>query len=159
MVGVNIAALTDTDFYELDRDVPNLAIGYYKDDRGVEHNNLFTHTVRGGGAGGGWSTAPDLLKWAEALRHNTVLDSAVSRQLMTRMTDTDLGGETGYGYGFIIIPARGRELIGHTGGFDGIVTRVFFDRERDRVGVVMSNDPGPPESRIWRWVAAYLTAP
>ncbi len=152
------AGLRDTDFYELDRDVPNLAIGYYKDDNGVERNNLFTHTVRGGGAGGGWSTAPDLLKWAEALRNGTILGKPILDQMMTSKTETDMGNNAGYGYGFIVIPVNGRVLVGHTGGFPGITVRFFFDRERDRVGVVMSNDPGPVEGQVWRRVAAYLGA-
>ena len=32
----------------------------------VLKNNLFTHTVKGGGAGGGWSTSSDLAAFAEA---------------------------------------------------------------------------------------------
>ncbi|MEO8451219.1 MAG: serine hydrolase domain-containing protein [Gemmatimonadota bacterium] len=150
------AGMTDTDFYELDRDVPNLAVGYYTDEQGVFRNNLFTHTVRGGGAGGGWSTAPDLLKWAEALRGGKILDPAIAKQMMSRATDTDLGGTTGYGFGFILLTVNGHPLVGHTGGFPGIVTRFFFDPERDLVGVVMSNHPTAAEGQVWRSVAAYL---
>jgi CubicO group peptidase (beta-lactamase class C family) len=149
--------MANTGYYPLDQDVPNLAIGYFRDEDGVLRNNLFTHTVRGGGAGGGWSTAPDLLKWAEALRQGTVLGATIAHQMMTRQTDDDRGG--GYGYGFIIQNTGGRTLVGHTGGFPGITTFFFMDPERDRVGVMMTNTPETVERDVWRQVNAYLTAP
>ncbi|UCD94976.1 MAG: beta-lactamase family protein, partial [Candidatus Zixiibacteriota bacterium] len=64
------AGMTNTDCYEMDLPVPNLAIGYTKaehnqgDSPYARKNNLFSHTVKGGPAGGGFSTAEDLLKFA-----------------------------------------------------------------------------------------------
>lgn len=149
--------MTNTGYYPLDQDLPNLAVGYYKDDDGVLRNNLFTHTVRGGGAGGGWSTASDLLKWARALQRGTVLGPAITRQMMRLQTEDDRGG--GYGYGFIVQTVAGRTLVGHTGGFPGIATLWFMDPERDRVGVLMTNAPDTVERDVWRQVRGYLTAP
>ena len=46
--------MVNTDCYELDRPVPNLAIGYMKDgDDGRWRNNMLQHSVKGGPAGGG----------------------------------------------------------------------------------------------------------
>jgi D-alanyl-D-alanine carboxypeptidase len=53
------AGMNDTDAYELDHDTPNLAIGYTSEDEngryvpGPRANNLFSHVVEGGPAGGG----------------------------------------------------------------------------------------------------------
>src|SRR6476661_859782 len=59
------AGMTNTGFYEPGREIPNLAIGYTKHgpnderlDEARDNNN--TREVKGGPAGGGYSTAPDL---------------------------------------------------------------------------------------------------
>jgi len=151
------AGMVNTGFFPLDVDVPNLAVGYYRGEDGTVKNNLFTHTVRGGGAGGGWATALDLLKWAEALISGKVLGAATVKTMTTRQTADDRGG--GYGYGFIVMEAKGRTLVGHTGGFPGIATFFFMDPARRRVGVLMSNDPGQMDRTIRRSMMDYLTAP
>ena len=150
------AGMTSSGFFELDQDVPNLAVGYYRDDSGVLKNNLFTHTVRGGGAGGGWSTAPDLLKWAQSLMTGRLLGRATLGQMMSQQTADDRNG--GYGYGFIVMQLRGRTLVGHTGGFPGITTLFFMDPGRDRVGIVMTNDPENLDRAVWGRVVDYLVA-
>jgi len=62
--------MEDTAFYEGDVPVTNLASGYTR-ERGNEHaprrNNVYTRPVKGSSAGGGYSTAGDLLKFANAL--------------------------------------------------------------------------------------------
>jgi len=70
------AGMPNTDSYELDQIVPNLAIGYtanrsenpYKNNK--LQNNLFIHSVKGAPAGGGYSTLDDLLNYVEALKQN-----------------------------------------------------------------------------------------
>jgi len=66
------AGMMNTDAYELDRVNPNLAVGYQKEfqEDGTKRfrNNLFLHVIRGGPAGGGYSTAEDLVRFAEALK-------------------------------------------------------------------------------------------
>ena len=64
------AGMTDTDAYEMDQDTPNLATGYTRMNlqgqsvAGPRRNNLFLHVVKGGPAGGGFSTAEDLIRFA-----------------------------------------------------------------------------------------------
>ncbi len=68
------AGMEHTDSYELDQIVPNLAIGYTQNRSGHPYNdnkwqnNMFMHSVKGGPAGGGYSTLDDLLKFVEALK-------------------------------------------------------------------------------------------
>jgi len=57
------AGMTDTDAFELDAVVSNLAVGYVRKTR----SNIYSLPARGSSAGGGYSTAPDLLKYAEAV--------------------------------------------------------------------------------------------
>ena len=62
------AQMVNTDAYEMDQPVENLAIGYSRadNDSGWE-NNLYKHVIKGGPAGGGFSTIGDLHAFAMAL--------------------------------------------------------------------------------------------
>lgn len=66
------AGLTDTDWYEADQLTPNLASGYTREGPtgqrgGPRRNNIYTRPAKGSPAGGGYSTAGDMLKLAQAL--------------------------------------------------------------------------------------------
>jgi D-alanyl-D-alanine carboxypeptidase len=65
--------MQNTDWYEADQPVQNLASGYTReamDGRagGARKNNIYTRPAKGSPAGGGYSTADDLLKLARALQ-------------------------------------------------------------------------------------------
>src|SRR5262245_52760138 len=83
------AGMKNTDCYELDRDTPNLAIGYTREGEdgrpvpGPRKNNLFLHVVKGGPAGGGFSTVEDLFKLAQALRSHKLLSKETTDDLWT----------------------------------------------------------------------------
>jgi CubicO group peptidase (beta-lactamase class C family) len=68
------AGMTDTANYELDVPVPNRAVGYTRESPrgpapgGGRRNNLFLTLFKGSPAGGGYSTADDLLRFDTALR-------------------------------------------------------------------------------------------
>jgi CubicO group peptidase (beta-lactamase class C family) len=61
------AGMANTDCYEMDDVVPNLAIAYTR-MTGHWTSNLFMHVIKGGPAGGGFSTVEDLLRFDVALR-------------------------------------------------------------------------------------------
>jgi CubicO group peptidase (beta-lactamase class C family) len=71
--------------------------------------------IRGGPAGGGYSNAPDLLKYAEALRTGKLI-TRQTLQLM-RVRKPELGAPR-YGYGFALFD--GPDIWGHGGDFPGI---------------------------------------
>jgi len=61
--------MESTDFYEGDVPTPNLASGYTHrgSESGPRRNNIYTRPAKGSSAGGGYSTAGDLLKFANAM--------------------------------------------------------------------------------------------
>jgi CubicO group peptidase (beta-lactamase class C family) len=131
------AGMTGTDAYEVDAVVPNLAQGYERteDENGVGYrSNVFEHTVRGGPAGGGYSTAPDLLAFARALGDGRLLRPETVDLVTTAKPEAE---SPDYGYGFQQWD-EGR-IFGHTGGFPGISSALMIDRESGDVIVVLSN--------------------
>lgn len=137
--------MTHTDAYELDRVNENLAVGYEKeyDDDGTKRyrNNIFLHVMRGGPAGGGYSTAPDLLRFAEALKAGKLVSPATFELMTTPKPDVS---SPRYGYGFQLDTNAG--IAGHSGGFPGINSNLDIFKGTGYVAVVMANygDAGQP---------------
>ncbi len=146
-----------SDYTALDEDVPNKATGYFREGPNAPlKNNLFTHTVKGGGAGGGWSTSADLATFAEAYMAGRLFSKAI----LATMTRPHFilppppggagGGPSGYGYGTFVNTRNGKTYWGHTGGFPGITTVLSMSPESGNVMVVQSNQPGQAARRIWQ---------
>jgi len=122
------AGMTNSDCYEMDLPVPNLAIGYVKrfgDEGYFWRNNIYDYVIKGGPAGGGFSTIEDLLKFAQALRNNKLINKESLELLTTAKPDLK---SPRYGYGFTITEKDGERIVGHSGGFTGIrsVLRIFL---------------------------------
>ena len=128
--------MRDTDCYDVDRDVANLASGYTRDEDGQWRTNIFMHVVRGGPAGGGYSTAPDLLRFALALRGGKLLGPATTSTFVTGKMDTPRGK---YAYGFGDNNVRGHRIVGHSGGFPGMNSNLDIYWDDGYVVAVMSN--------------------
>jgi CubicO group peptidase (beta-lactamase class C family) len=139
------AGMTRSDAYALDGVNENLAIGYEKEyaDDGTKRyrNNIFMHVMRGGPAGGGYSTAPDLLQFAQALTSGKLVSPATYELMTTPKPDVS---SPRYGYGFQLEPETG--IAGHGGGFPGISSNLDVFKGTGYVAVVMSNygDAGRP---------------
>jgi CubicO group peptidase (beta-lactamase class C family) len=135
------AGMVNTDAYELDYVNPNLAVGYdkvYQDDGTKRYrNNVFQHVIRGGPAGGGYSTVEDLLRFAEALKAGKL----VGKQYVDLLTSPkpELGSPQ-YGFGFGIDSAAG--IAGHSGGFPGISSNLDIFTRSGYVAVVQANYGG-----------------
>ena len=96
-------------------------------------NNLYKHVIKGGPAGGGFSTVGDLHRFALALQAGEL----VSEESLERMW-TDHSGE-GYGYGFGIQQGPNGVVVGHGGGFPGINSNLDIMLDRGYIVAVMSN--------------------
>lgn len=133
------AGMTDTDCFEMDAVVPNLAIGYTKEPgaSGSEwRSNTFMHVIKGGPAGGGYSTAADLLRFGEALRAHKLLSEASTKLLWS--PKPELGSES-YGYGFGSFQGPLGRKVGHSGGFPGISADLSLYLDTGDTVVVLSN--------------------
>ncbi len=141
------AGMTNTDCYEMDYPVENLAIGYSPDWTSPYkwQNNLYKHVIKGGPAGGGFSTVKDLHKFALAL-----LSGKLVSKPMLEMMWTDYIGAN-YGYGFGIRQGAPNRIVGHSGGFDGINSELNIYVDRGYIVSVMSNydsGAGPLATKI-----------
>ena len=146
------AGMEHSDSYEMDAPVENLAIGYdpAPNSPWKYENNLFKHVIKGGPAGGGFSTVGDLHRFALALLSGALV-SEESRALLW----TDHAGE-GYGYGFGIEEDLNGKVVGHGGGFPGINSNLDIMLDRGYIVAVMSNygqAASPVASRIATLIA------
>ncbi len=129
------AGMTRTDCYDMDMPADNLAIGYEKDSGSPwgYRNNLYEHVIKGGPAGGGFSTSPDMHRFAIALLNETL----VGRDSLDTMWVEQ--SESPYGYGFGVSGSAAGKVVGHGGGFYGINSNLDIFLETGYVAVVMSN--------------------
>ena len=146
------AGMTSSDCYEMDHPVENLAIGYSPDFSSPYkwQNNLYKHVLKGGPAGGGFSTVKDLHKFALALLAGKLVSKSM-REIMW----TDFKGAN-YGYGFTVAQGPGGKAVGHSGGFDGINSRLDIYVDTGYIVAVMSNIEGgasPLANKIGRILA------
>jgi CubicO group peptidase (beta-lactamase class C family) len=134
------AGMINTDSYELDYVTPNLAVGYQRENTsaGVRwRNNIFMHVIKGGPAGGGYSTVEDLLRFDAALRSGKLVNRANFAILTSAKPELS---SPNYGFGFGIFD--GGKIVGHSGGFPGISSNLDMYLEKGYTVVVMSNYGG-----------------
>lgn len=132
------ADMQDTDCYDADLPLPRVAEGYvFEDDGkggGAYRSNVFMHVIRGGPAGGGYSTVDDLFRFARALRGGKLVAPATLQTLWTPKPSSPQ-----YGYGFGLRGEGVLRSVGHTGGFPGISAVLWIYPERDLTLAVLSN--------------------
>jgi CubicO group peptidase (beta-lactamase class C family) len=101
--------------------------------------------ARGSPAGGGYATAGDLLRFANALLGNRLLDRDTTELLLAGKVDTPWGK---YGYGFGERSIGGKRVVGHNGGFPGANTEVHIVPATRDVVIVLSNYDPPAASQL-----------
>lgn len=141
------AGMTDTGFYEPGKEIPNLAVGYTKtglDGKplGEVRDNTGIREVRGGPAGGGYSTVGDLVKFHMALRSYQLLNEEHTKLVTTGKVEA--GGPIGrYGYGFGDKMFGGKHIVGHNGGSSGIAANFEMYPELGYTAVLLMNSDPP----------------
>src|SRR6266404_3698414 len=141
------AGMSDTGFYEPGKETPNLAIGYTRmgpDGKRLDEpqDNTNTREVKGGPAGGGYSTAGDLVKFHMALRSYKLLNEESMKLVTTGKVDA--GGPGGrYGYGFGERMLDGKRIVGHNGGAPGIAANFDMYPELGYTAVALMNADPP----------------
>jgi CubicO group peptidase (beta-lactamase class C family) len=143
------AGMTNTDCYEMDQDTPNLAIGYTRERASRPwKNNLYLHVVKGGPAGGGFSTVEDLLKFDIALRNHKLLNPKYTDRVLTGKVALPGSSTLKYAYGFRDDSRNGHRIVGHEGGFPGINSQLDIYLDLGYTVAVMSNYDPPAAARV-----------
>jgi CubicO group peptidase (beta-lactamase class C family) len=129
-------------------DVPNRSKGYMR-DRFEMLSNEPTLPWRGTSAGGGYTTAADLMKFADALISNKLLKAETLAEATRPQFTTG-----NYGFGFQLGRPDEVRTYGHGGGAPGMnaILRVYPE-SRESVIVLCNLDP-PSASRIGDWLHA-----
>lgn len=142
------AGMMNSDSYERDKEVPNLAIGYTKmgengrpDPSAPRRPNSSMRPLKGSPAGGGYSTVEDLLRFSVALRDHKLLSQKYTEIITTGKVEMGTSGRK-YGYGFGEEVSNGGRIFGHNGGGPGIGAHFDILPESGYVAVILGNyDP------------------
>jgi len=110
----------------------NKATGYFS----MEDNNSIKAPLVDSSvsyaAGCIYTTAGDLLKWAEAVQKEQLLSKTSWQTATTEYKQH-------YGYGWMIGEALSKKSIGHNGGVHGFVANMFMTKEDGHTVILLSN--------------------
>jgi D-alanyl-D-alanine carboxypeptidase len=143
--------------------VPDLSVGYTKRlgrvrlGRAKWVPNTGTLPYRGTSAGGGYSTAEDLNRFAQALLGHRLLSPDFTRLLITGKVAREQGPGGSYAYGFLDQrDAEGNGPVGHDGGAPGMNGALRIYPKSGYVVVALANVDPPAASQIAGWLGARL---
>ncbi len=134
--------MCDTGFFEKDEVVKNRAVGYFNDAQasmefGVPNDdqirsNIAIRSIKGMPAGGAFSTVSDMNLFMNGIRSEKLI-SVETYKLFTK----EFRG--GYGLGFQVYEQEGQRVIGHSGGFYGVSTMIFYMPNINRTFISLTN--------------------
>ena len=128
------ANMKNTDNYETDASIDNLAEGYIKkNENNVWKTSTYMKGAKGSSAGGVYSTAIDLFNFSQALKNNKL----ITEESLALMMSTDYGHN--YGYGFSLNTFNGSEVFGHNGGAHGVSAELDIYKKKGYTVVTLSN--------------------
>lgn len=142
------AGMHDTGALPEDVDVPGRARAYTRKE-GAWVDAADTLPYRGTAAGGGYSTAADLLKFARALQAGILLSPASLAEATRRQTPW-------YGYGFMVGQRHGVAGFGHGGGAEGMNASLGIFPAQDTVVIGLSNLDPPAVERLVDYYTARM---
>jgi len=147
------AGMTATGALPESEAVPGRAVGYAKSE-GRWQPETASLPWRGTAAGGGYSTAGDLLKFGQALLDGTLLEPALLQQATTAQNHKHW-----YGFGFMVSGIGPARQFGHEGGAPGQNAVFWVVPEAGYVLVGLSNtDPDAMENAV-NYIARRLPLP
>ncbi len=137
------AGMASTGSFAQDEDFLPRAIGYTTadfagDDTGVLAENWPLLPLRGGSAGGGYSTAGDLFHFGRALVGHALLLAETTRLTLAGKVQTANPAMT-FAYGFMDRIEAGQRVVGHGGGYAGITNSFSFYPASTYTVVILSN--------------------
>jgi CubicO group peptidase (beta-lactamase class C family) len=145
-----VAGMTNSGSEPENVDVAHRSKGYLRDRFEVVCNEP-TLPWRGTSAGGGYTTAGDLMKFAGALMSNKLLKAETLAEATRPQFPT---GD--YGFGFQIRRSEEAQTYGHDGGAPGMnaILRVYPDSGQSVI--VLCNLDSPSASRMGDWLLARM---
>jgi len=158
-----VADMEQAGHYELDRSIPNLAIGYthknWDESYHSEYwtNNLFLYPVKGGPHGCSYSTIADLYKFDIALHKNQLLSAEHTKQLLSKKVPAFQADEWYYGYGCYNRYGPWGRAVGHRGQILGADTYYFRYLETGHTVIVLSNYDRPAALTVVGYIEEALT--
>jgi len=130
--------------------VPNRSVGYMK-RKGAWIANVDTLPWRGTAAGGGYSTAGDLLRFAQALESGKLISKKMLAEATTAHREHS-------GYGFGMLGEGPLRSYGHGGGAPGMNGELRIYPQLGYVLVGLSNLDPPSASRLVEFFALRMPA-
>ncbi len=132
------AGMKDSDHFDHTVPTPRLSDGYWMHEGALRKNTLLL-APRGTSAGGGYSTAGDLLAFDQALRTDKLLTAAMRDRLFTPDPDRN---SASYGYGFMINAMAPNREVGHGGTFPGNSAQLAMFLDSGYTVVALCNGDG-----------------
>lgn len=137
------AGMTDSGSFDLDVPIKNTARNYwYSFETNAITENLMKQAVKGGPAGGGYSTVGDLHRFALLLINHQLLNSELTSQATSAKPEML---SPNYGYGFSVRGDEGNQIIGHNGAHLGMSAQLNIYRDKGYILAVLGNSSGGAE--------------
>jgi CubicO group peptidase (beta-lactamase class C family) len=143
------AGMSSTDSAPEEPRPADRSIGYMKVKTGDWNSNTGYLLYRGTSAGGGYSTVGDLLRFADALRENKLLDAHYTKLLTTGRVATPFGLEA---YGFGVQTFNGNSCFGHNGTGAGVNGDLEMCLNSSYAIVVLANIDPPAAEQISQFI-------
>jgi len=140
------AGMADTDSYSADEIVPNRAVSYTKEG-GRWRSAVFEHPARGSSAGGGYSTARDLSRFAAALKAGRLVPPAYATWVLSRDAAAPKAAPP---------PGPVSGSLGIAGGSPGVNAALEIDADRGLTVVVLCNTDPPCAEKAARRIRGLL---
>lgn len=152
------AGMKDTGWISVDEIVPARAVGYTRHGdaggppEGTLRTNTYTLPGRGSSAGGGYSTAGDIVKLAEALQGGALLTKPWAEWVLAgKGAPWPEPASKDAPHGRI-----GGGNLGIAGGAPGVSAAMEWDLDRDTIVVVLANLDPPTAPATARAIATWL---
>jgi len=150
----NPAGMTSTSSGMEDKAIPNLSVEYTK--MGATHWIPITDAPINGGssAGAGFSTVGDLLRFADALQENKLLDAQHTKLMTTGTVITPFGFDA---YGFGVQTINGNQCFGHNGSSRGVSGDLEICLDSTYTVVALANVDPPAAEQVTQFIMGRLT--
>jgi D-alanyl-D-alanine carboxypeptidase len=147
------AGMSSTDSEPEESRAADRSIGYIKVRTGDWHSNTGYLQYRGTSAGGGYSTVGDLLRFANVLRENKLLNVHYTKLLMTDKVVTPFGFDA---YGFGVQTVNGNRCFGHNGTGPGVNGDLELCIDSSYTVVVLANVDPPAAELVSQFIMGRL---